>query len=144
MRHRGFSLLEVVVAVTLIGIGFSIVFAGMSGSLKSLARVEANDHRVELARNKLAELDLIKKIRLNDSASGVFQDGTRWTLRTSPFIAPIEDGPHRNASAVIRVELTLEWMGRNEVQKRVIESYRYQSSDDPKTVSLQDQLDQLR
>jgi prepilin-type N-terminal cleavage/methylation domain-containing protein len=140
MRPRGFSLLEVLVAVTIIGVGFSIVFAGMSGSLRGLQRVEDNDHRVEQARFKLAELELIKRFRPNDSATGVFPDGARWTLRTSPFITPIEDGPRRNAAAVIRIDLTLEWMGRNGMQRRTVQTYRYQTGDPTPIPPLQEQL----
>src|SRR5437016_146314 len=112
MKRRGFSLLEVLVAVTIIGIGISVVFAGMSGSFRSLGRVEDNERRVELARMKLAELDLTKRLRPLDSAAGVFDDGTRWRLESSPFIAPIEEGTRRNAASVIRIDLTLEWQGR--------------------------------
>ena len=144
MRCRGFSLLEVLVAVTIIGIGFSLVFAGMSGSLRGLERAEVNDRRVELARYKLAELDLIKRIAPNDSANGVFDDGTRWTLKTSPFIAPVEVGPQPNSASVVRVDLTLEWMGRNGMQKRVIQTYRYQTGSATVIPTLKEQLRDLQ
>jgi prepilin-type N-terminal cleavage/methylation domain-containing protein len=140
MKARGFSLLEVLVAVTIIGIGFSIVFGGMSGSVRALERVQNNERRVELARYKLAELDLIKKVRPNDSASGVFDDGTRWNVRTSPFILPIEEGARRNLSSVIRVDLTMEWMGRNVMQTRTIQTYRYQVIDSMPIPTLEEQL----
>jgi len=145
MKQRGFSLLEVLVAVTIIGIGFSVVFAAMTGSLKGLGRVEVNDRRMELARTKLAELDLIKKIRPQDSASGAFPDGTRWTLQSSLFIPPVLDGPRPNAASIIRVDLTLEWPGRNGLQRQVIETYRYQLADTTTPIpSLEEQLRNLQ
>jgi prepilin-type N-terminal cleavage/methylation domain-containing protein len=140
MRRRGFSLLEVLVAVTIIGLAFSAVFAGMSGSLKGLQRVERTERRVEQARLKLAELDLIKRLRPRDSASGQFDDGTQWTLESVPFIAPIEEGPRRNPASVIRLDLTLEWMGRNGPQKQVIQTYRYLQADATPIPSLEEQL----
>src|SRR5207237_7383047 len=122
-------------------IGFSAVFAGMSSSLRGIGRVENNQRRVEFARTKLSELDLVKKLRApGDSATGEFDDGTRWRLESFPFIAPIEDGPRRNPASVIRIDLTLEWLGRNGVQKRVIQTYRYLSGDTMPIPSLEEQL----
>jgi prepilin-type N-terminal cleavage/methylation domain-containing protein len=144
MRRRGFSLLEVLVAVTIIGIGFSVVFAAMSGSLRGLGRVEANDRRVELARTKLAELDLIKKIRPQDSATGMFPDGSRWTMQSSLFIAPILEGPRANGGSVIRIVLTIEWPSRNGTQRQVIETYRFQQTDTTPIPTLEDQLHNLQ
>jgi prepilin-type N-terminal cleavage/methylation domain-containing protein len=143
VKSRGFSLLEVIVAVTLIGVGFSFIFAGMSGSLRGLQRVETNDRRLELARHKLAELDLIKRFRPTDSASGLFDDGTRWTVQTSPFIAPVDEGTPRNYASVVRLDLTLEWMGRSGKQKRVIQTYRYQPGDNTPIPALEQQLHDL-
>jgi prepilin-type N-terminal cleavage/methylation domain-containing protein len=140
VRDRGFSLLEVLVALTLIGICFSVVFAGMSGSIKNLERIEITGRQVELARLKLAELDLIPNIRSDDSATGISADGTRWTIQSYPFIAPIEEGPRRNAASVIRIEITLEWPGRNGMQKRIIQTYRFQPGNTAPIPSLEEQL----
>jgi prepilin-type N-terminal cleavage/methylation domain-containing protein len=144
MRQRGFSLLEVLVAVTIIGIGFSVVFSGMTGSVRGLQRVEANDHRLELARFKLAELDLIRRIRPDDSATGVFDDGTRWTLKSTPFIPAVEGGTRPNPASVLRVDLTLEWMGRRGMLQRIIRTYRYQLPNAEAIPSLEEQLRDLR
>jgi prepilin-type N-terminal cleavage/methylation domain-containing protein len=144
MRTRGFTLLEVLVALTILGLGFSAVFAGISGSVRSVDRVRSIDQRVELARQKLAELDLLRKIRPSDSASGQLADGTRWTLESSPFIASIKDGPQSNAASIVRIVLTIEWMGRSGIQKQVIESYRYQIDENQPIPSLEQQLRELQ
>ena len=144
MRTRGFTLLEVLVALTILGLGFSAVFAGISGSVRSMERARNVDQRVELAREKLSELDLLQKIRPSDSATGQFADGTRWTLQSSPFIASVKDGPQPNAASMLRIVLTIEWMGRNGTQKQVIESYRYQLDENRPISSLEQQLNELQ
>jgi hypothetical protein len=132
------------VALTILGLGFSAVFAGISGSVRSIERVRGVDHRVELARQKLAELDLLQKIPPADSASGQFADGTRWTLQSSPFIASVKDGLQPNPASIIRIVLTIEWMGRNGIQKQSIDTYRYQLDQNQPIPSLEQQLHELQ
>jgi len=143
MRRKGFSLLEVLVALTLIGIVFSLVFSGISGAARNLQRVDDVDRRVNLARTKLAELDLVPRLRANDSAAGEFPDGTRWTVESVNFIPPVESPSKPNPGSMIRIDLTLEWTGRNGIQKRVIHSYRYQPASTDSIPSLQEQLNAL-
>jgi prepilin-type N-terminal cleavage/methylation domain-containing protein len=144
VSRRGFSLIEVLVALTIIGLGFSVIYSGMSGSVRNLDRAQATDHRVELAREKLTELDLLKAIRPGDSTSGVFADGTRWTVQTSPFIPAVKDGPKANPASVIQIDFTVEWNGRNGVQKQTIQKYRYQVDNGTRIPSLEEQLRELQ
>src|SRR5262245_45384828 len=63
MRARGFSLLEVIVALTIAVMVFTVAFRGVSVSFDTLRRVEQSDRRLELVRSKLAEIDLAGPIR---------------------------------------------------------------------------------
>jgi hypothetical protein len=60
------------------------------------------------------------------------------------FIAPIDEEQKRNPASVIRLDLTLEWMGRTGLQKKVLQTYRFQQSDATPIRSLQEQLNELR
>src|SRR5262245_55179706 len=121
MNRRGFSLLEVVVALTILAMVCTVAFRGISASLKTIARIELADQRLEQVRSKLAELDLCGPFREGDHAEGRFDDGSRWRVDTSNWIPPTQRAP----GAVMRITLQVEWEGRNGVQKREIASYRF-------------------
>src|SRR5262245_52596665 len=93
VRSRGFSLFEVIVALTIMSMVLTVVFRGVSGSLNTISRIEESDQRLTFARSKLAELDLCSSIRPGDQASGLFDDGTRWSVETSSFISPTDVNP---------------------------------------------------
>ena len=142
MRPRGFSLLEVMVALTIVAVVFTLVFHGISGSLKTLDRVEQFDRRLELVQSKLAELDLCETMRAGDHAEGVWDDGTRWRADVSNFVPPTESNP----ASVVRIVLGVEWQGRSEPQRRAITTYRFVAAPrrDELIPSLEDQLRDLR
>ena len=67
-RMRGFTLLEVMVAMALIGIGFSAVFLAMSGTTRlSSARV-VHEAAATLARAKLDEVLIAPDYALSEEA----------------------------------------------------------------------------
>lgn len=117
----GFSLLEVIVALTILTASLTVLFRGFSDSLRVVDRVQDNRSRLEATRSKLAELDLLTNLRLSDEAEGRFDDGSRWRLELAPFVGPTET----RADAVVRITLTVEWDGRAEVQRRSIVTYRH-------------------
>jgi type II secretion system protein I len=120
---RGFTLIEVLVAMTILAMAFSVLFSLSSRSLEGMRRARDMEHRVEFARARLAELRLIP-VHAGDRAAGRLEDNTRWTVDVAPFIEPVADGPRRNPNSLVRVRLSLEWQGRYEPQKWTIDSYR--------------------
>jgi prepilin-type N-terminal cleavage/methylation domain-containing protein len=133
--QRGFTLLEVIVAMTILGLGFSAMFAGMSQSAHNITKLEQVEKREMLARNLLAELDLVQ-LTSGATASGIFEDGTRWRLEVQPYIQPAT----QVSASVVRIELRLEWDARAGLQTRTIETYRLVRPTTTLPPSLEDQL----
>lgn len=141
LRSSGFSLLEVIVALTILTASLTVLFRGFSDSLRVVDRVEANRRRLELVRAKLAELEVLTALRVSDRAEGLFDDGSRWEVELTPFIRPTET----RADALVRVTLTVEWDGANERQRRSIVTYRHiLVSASEQARSLEEQLRGLR
>jgi prepilin-type N-terminal cleavage/methylation domain-containing protein len=118
-KNRGFILLELIVALTILGLGFSVLFASMSGSARNIDRLQKFQSREQAAENLLAELDLVRSIRFSDSAHGAFQDGTRWRIDIQPYVRRVED-----VDGLVRIVLHLEWDGKTGTQSQTIETYR--------------------
>lgn len=138
--RAGFTLLEVMIALTIMALGFAAIFAGISQSAKNIDKLRRFQQREMLTRDLLDSLDLVE-LHATDVASGTFPDGTRWRMETKPFILPSS----RDAGGLLRVELRLEWDAVSGVQKRTIETFRrYLPPRLTLVHTLQDQLDALR
>jgi prepilin-type N-terminal cleavage/methylation domain-containing protein len=140
---RGFSLLELIVAIVLAGLAFAVLFSSMSTSLRNVGRLTTFEHHVEQAKSKLAELELVSGLHPGDHSEGDFEDGTRWRFEVFPYILPPVTLASVNAPSVVRVVLTLEWQGRSGRQSWAIERYRTARTG-LTTTSLQQQIDALR
>jgi type II secretory pathway component PulJ len=138
-NHRAFILLELIVALTILGFGFSVLFASMSGSTRNIERLEKFQRREQRAENLLTELDLVQSLKPGDSARGSFDDGTRWRIEAEPFVRSVQD-----ASILLRIQLRLEWDGKSGTQVRTIETYRLARNPITLVRSLDDQLHELQ
>ncbi len=133
---RGFTLLEVAVAMAILGIAFTALFGQISTSLSGIPRIERSHSLLDHARNKLAETKLIPTLRPDQRAEGSFTDGTRWRVETRMFIAPQGSASAHLIHVVVRVERD----GTN----MSFDTYRFQESIAPQVRGLGEQLNELR
>ena len=78
MRRDGFTLLEVIVAVLLLGMTFAAVFQVISLTLRTLENRDLAHEAMQRAQNKMNEILSSEKFWLPDSVSGDWDDGMRW------------------------------------------------------------------
>lgn len=126
-RAKGFSLIEVLVAMTLLTMAFAVLFSLSSRSLDGMRRAEDTERRVELARNKLDQMKLISDLEPGDRATGQWDDGTRWMIAVTPFLDPSREagaGAPLRLDAMLQVRLALEWSGRSGQQSWFVDTYR--------------------
>jgi general secretion pathway protein I len=75
----GFTLIEVLVAMTIMAISLTIVMGLFSGGLRSKKRAFDYDTAVELAKNKMQEILLVQSCELG-TQEGDFHNGYSWEI----------------------------------------------------------------
>jgi len=107
-REAGMSLLEVLIAVSLLGISFVSIFSGLSAGLRATGRLDLFDRANEFAVQKLNELFLDASLRAEDRRYGTTPSGIRWEATTElvekrPL--PGSDSP----AQLVRIVLQVYW-----------------------------------
>ncbi len=88
-RKRGFSLVETIVAVALLGVGISACVACMGSATRASARAEEYTAVQLLAREKLAELELASPQEGQETGDfGEERPGYYWRTTTAPTDTP--------------------------------------------------------
>lgn len=84
--EAGFTLLEVLVAMTLLTVGITLAVSLISSSLGNIRKIDARARIIEHA-NSVMELTLLDpKITEPVTFDGDFEDGTRWIMRIEEYI----------------------------------------------------------
>jgi len=88
-NNDGFSLLEVIVALAIMAMGFVTVLQLFSGSIRSVSLSEQYLKGTTLAHSKLGELE-VNNYRVT-AFEGIFPDekNYRWQLQISPHTSPL-------------------------------------------------------
>jgi len=127
-RQAGVSLLEILIAVSILGIAFTAVFASFSTALRTVARLDEHQLAVAFATSKLNEMLLEPTLAPGSEHSGVSEAGLRWRARAElaeerPGTAP--DKPLR----LLRVVVEVEWGNAGGRQTFRLETLKLRSTE---------------
>lgn len=128
MNRRGFTLLEVIVASTIMAVAVVGLLASISTSLDGVARVTEHDRAALVARRKMDELLANPRLRpgaalqgqLDPAEAGGAHGG--WTARSSIFEMPPNAGP--GTPFLMRVEMQVWWERGEKKRTFSLEAFR--------------------
>ncbi len=107
LDNEGFSLLEVIVALAIMAIGYMTVFNLFTVSIKSLGMSDQYQRAVNLANTKLSEIEMLNYE--TDATSGIFknEENFQWSLNIEPYESSLND-PDENIN-LSKVTLKVLW-----------------------------------
>jgi hypothetical protein len=121
--EAGISLLEILMAISLLGISFATIFSGLSAALRATDRLERFDRGNEFAAKKLSELVLDPSVVDGQVFSGVSPSGIWWQARTELVeTRPLFD-PKKPAQ-LVRIILEVSWPTRSGRQSLSLETLK--------------------
>jgi general secretion pathway protein I len=118
----GFSLMEVLVGVMILGIVYATLFGLMSGSLKNVNRIEQRELVVRYGEMKLNELIIrARDGELRQVLSGRFDDRYSWQARLETYDTG-EDTPKSSPYFLVRIRLSVLWAGSSRFSQYDLET----------------------
>jgi prepilin-type N-terminal cleavage/methylation domain-containing protein len=87
-REAGFTLLEVLIALTVMAVGVALTMSLISGSLGNIRKVRVNTRLIEDAQTVMENVLLNDAIQGATSLQDVMEDGTRWSVQVSEVEVP--------------------------------------------------------
>ena len=112
-KHNGFTLLEVMVATLIMAIAVTGLLSALSTSMRNASRLTDYDRAMLMARQKMDELLLDKKLPDNQPIRGTWDAGVtggeamEWRAVVTTFEKPEHSRP--GAPILERVELQIGW-----------------------------------
>ena len=117
------SLLEVLMAISLLGISFVTIFSGLSAALRATDRLDRFDQGNEFATLKLNELFLDPSLGPDQLRSGVSPSGIQWQARTQLVDERPLPGSEKPAQ-LVRILLQVSWRTRSGQQSLDLETLK--------------------
>ncbi len=131
MRNKGFTLIEVVVALAILGVGLIVIIELFSGGLRLGKTSEEYTKAVEYARMKIEEIAVQRSVE-EGIAEGEFDDVFHWRVGAKKMdILPIEkSSDFKPPVELYQIKVNVTWKSGSKERSAGIESY--------KTIKLED------
>lgn len=125
MKAKGFTLIEVLVAVAILGIGLTLIIELFSGALRLARTSEEYTKAVNYARTKMEEI-AVKPLLEEGNEEGSFDDTFRWQMEVKKVeLLPVENKPDFKPPAqFFQVQIDVLWKSGSKERSTHIESYR--------------------
>jgi prepilin-type N-terminal cleavage/methylation domain-containing protein len=136
--EKGFTLLEILAAMTILAVSILTLVQLFSGSLNQAAQAERYLNGVYLAQQKFSQMEIDNF--QSGTSEGTFEDqeGYRWQLEVIPYKSPLNDEEAR--IKLEKVSLRVYWDDRN--QEKEVQLVSLKILGENHTASLK-QLDPL-
>jgi len=124
-NRAGFTLIEVVVAMAILGIGLIVIIELFSGGLR-LARTSVEyTQAVNYARMKMEEM-AVKQTMEEGNEGGEFDSTFRWQVETKKVdILPVQTGTdYKPPVDLFQVKVNVFWRSGSKERSTQIESYK--------------------
>ena len=125
---RGFTLLEMIVATTIMGIAIAGLLSGISGATRNAARLRDYDRVVQLARLRMNSLVTDPRAPLNVPQEGLFDPaitgGLECGWRAQVSVAEKMLLPAAGDYVLDRIQLEIWWISGGQRRTFPLESYR--------------------
>ncbi|HUP02390.1 MAG TPA: type II secretion system protein [Bryobacteraceae bacterium] len=125
---RGFTLLEMVVATTIMGIAVVGLLSGLSGAVRNAARLQGYQRASQLAQLRMNEMLLDQNLPRNTELSGEFDASltggmeSGWQGRVT--VAEMPPAPLPGQTGLDRLELEVWWMENGQRHAMTLDGYR--------------------
>ena len=125
-RERGFTLLEVIVALGVLALALTLLLGTLSGATRQLREADLAARGALHAQSLLASIGTGERL-LPGRRDGQFEDGRyHWELRVQPWQDP-QAGPLRDAGGqqLLHLDLQVSWGAGDPRQRLDIQSLRW-------------------
>ena len=122
---HGFTLLEVLVAMALLGIAVAALMSGLSGSLRNLARTETYEKATLVGRSQLNRL-LIEQTLVPGRVAGRWDETFRWEAEIRRWNPAASAEQQVALPPLVLVTLTVFWKGASGEQRATFETCKYE------------------
>jgi general secretion pathway protein I len=125
---RGFTLLEMIVATTILAVAIVGLMSGLSATTRNAARLQDYDRAVQLARLRMNELIVDTRAPRNTPLAGPFDPALTggadagWKARITEFEKSPSPAPGQ--PAIDRIELEVWWNSGLSTRTFTLEGYR--------------------